>query len=137
MIDVLTHTGSSLAPCTASTHTHGLSGSTSQFPFARTPPHGPLRKFLGQRIGHVSPVECKMHCPHMRQSQIASLDNSSIGSKKRSRRLVKTEFSERRRRGQERKQLTGQPEIKTGYTWDTIIEDGITIFPCYAGNYVV
>ena len=50
------------------THTHFMSGRTSQLPFARTPPHGPLRRFFGQFMGHDIPVELRTHCPHMRQS---------------------------------------------------------------------
>jgi len=56
------------APAKASTHTHFISGRTSQCPLARTPPHGPLRRFFGQFIGHDIPVELRMHWPHMRQS---------------------------------------------------------------------
>ena len=40
----------------AFSHTHRISGSTSQLPSARTPPQGPFRSVLGQVIGHVSPV---------------------------------------------------------------------------------
>ena len=56
------------APATAWVHTHFISGLTSQLPSARTPPHGPLRRFFGQFIGQDMPVEERMHCPHMRQS---------------------------------------------------------------------
>ena len=54
----------------AFTQTQGISGMTSQLPFSRTPPHGPLRSVFGQVIGHVIPVSCKTHWPHIRQSQI-------------------------------------------------------------------
>src|ERR1700686_4746399 len=61
-----------------------MSAYTSQLPFARTPPHGPLRRFFGQRIGQLSPVEWRMYWPHMRQSQIASLRGFSMASTSRS-----------------------------------------------------
>ena len=53
------------ARSTAFTHTQRISGLTSQCPFGRTPPHGPLRRVLGQFIGHVMPVECRTHWPHI------------------------------------------------------------------------
>lgn len=65
-------TGIRRDPFQASTHTHGRSGSTSQLPSWYTPPQGPLRRFFGHRIGHTMPVECRMHCPHIRQSQTAT-----------------------------------------------------------------
>lgn len=55
-----------------------ISGTTSQLPFSRTPPHGPLRKVLGQVIGQVMPVEWSTHWPHMRQSQIGFFMPCSI-----------------------------------------------------------
>ena len=55
-------------PATASTQTHRICGSTSQWPSARTPPQGPLRRFFGQFIGHDMPVEPSTHWPHIRQS---------------------------------------------------------------------
>jgi len=39
----------------ASTQTHRISGLTSQLPLARTPPQGPLRRFLGQFMEHDMP----------------------------------------------------------------------------------
>src|SRR5438094_259466 len=71
-------------PSQASTQTQRLSGYTSQLPLARTPPQGPLRKFLGQRIGQLRPVECRMHCPHMRQSHTASFSGFSTATTRRS-----------------------------------------------------
>ena len=56
-------------PLQACTQTQGMSGSTSQWPLARTPPHGPFRSRFGQFIGHDMPVEERMHWPHMRQSK--------------------------------------------------------------------
>src|SRR5450755_333893 len=47
---------------TALSHTQRISGSTSQLPLARTPPQGPLRSVFG----HVSPVSCSTHWPHIR-----------------------------------------------------------------------
>ena len=61
----------------ASTHTQGISGFTSQCPLDLTPPHGPLRRFFGQVIGQVIPVECRTHWPHIRQSKISCLDHFS------------------------------------------------------------
>ena len=73
----LPQTGILREPFQASTHTHGRSGSTSQRPSWYTPPHGPFRRFFGHRIGHTMPVECKMHCPHIRQSQIGTFARRS------------------------------------------------------------
>ncbi len=70
-------TGSLLEPSQARTQTQGASGSTSQFPFWRTPPHGPFRRFFGHRMGQDIPVECRMHCPHIRQSQMRSFVSRS------------------------------------------------------------
>ena len=56
------------APSQACTQTHFISGFTSQCPLSRTPPHGPLRRFFGQFIGHDMPVEESAHCPHIWQS---------------------------------------------------------------------
>src|SRR5690606_4752883 len=74
-----------LSPCTmlrdpshALTQTQGMSGSTSQWPLARTPPQGPLRNCLGQFIGHDMPVDDRMHCPHMRQSNMNPLTRFSM-----------------------------------------------------------
>jgi hypothetical protein len=50
-----------------------MSGLTSQLPLARTPPHGPLRKLLGQFMGQDIPVELSTHWPHMRQSNSSPL----------------------------------------------------------------
>jgi hypothetical protein len=50
---------------------------TSQQPSARTPPQGPLRIFLGQFIGHVIPVLCSMHWPHIWQLKSQPLVISS------------------------------------------------------------
>src|SRR5512142_2669396 len=86
--------GSRAERSTACAQTQGRSGDTSQFPFARTPPHGPLRKFFGQRMGQVSPVECRIHCPHIRQSNIVSLLIFSMGRMMRSRTFVEAESSE-------------------------------------------
>src|SRR5262245_22605034 len=52
-------------PSQAATHTHFISGFTSQLPLARTPPQGPLRSDLGQFIGQDMPVEDSAHCPHI------------------------------------------------------------------------
>src|SRR5690606_21776790 len=57
-------------PSHALTQTHGMSGSTSQLPFARTPPQGPFLSCFGQFIGQDMPVEDRMHWPHMRQSNM-------------------------------------------------------------------
>ncbi len=48
-------------PSQASTQTQRISGTTSQLPSGRTPPQGPLRRFLGQFIGQDTPVELRMH----------------------------------------------------------------------------
>src|ERR1700737_3648642 len=76
--------GSRREPSQASTQTQRLSAYTSQLPSARTPPHGPLRRFLGQDIGQLRPVECRMHCPHIRQSQTASFSGFSMATTRRS-----------------------------------------------------
>ena len=73
-------------PTTASRHTHFISGRTSQLPLARTPPHGPLRRFFGQFIGQDMPVELSMHCPHMRQSNSNPFTVRSTAATGRSRR---------------------------------------------------
>jgi hypothetical protein len=78
----------------ACTQTHGLSGYTSQFPLARTPPHGPLRKFFGQRMGQVNPVDWRIHWPHIRQSNTTSFPIFSSGRIMRSSTFVVPEFSE-------------------------------------------
>jgi len=52
-----------------------VEGSISQQPSTRTPPHGPLRRFFGQVIGHVIPVLFKTHWPHIWQSKSAFLLN--------------------------------------------------------------
>ena len=65
-------------PSQALTQTHGMSGSTSQLPLARTPPHGPLRNCLGQFIGHDMPVDDNTHWPHMRQSNMKPLTRFSM-----------------------------------------------------------
>ena len=74
------------APATACTHTHFICGRTSQSPFARTPPHGPLRRFFGQFIGQDMPVELRTHAPHMRQSNNSPLTLCSTAATGRSRR---------------------------------------------------
>jgi hypothetical protein len=48
-------------PSKASTQTQRISGLTSQLPLARTPPQGPLRRFLGQFIEQDMPVELSAH----------------------------------------------------------------------------
>ena len=45
----------------AFTHTHCISGLTSQAPSTPTPPHGPLRSCLGQFMGHDMPVSDSAH----------------------------------------------------------------------------
>ena len=45
----------------AFTHTHSISGLTSQAPSTPTPPHGPLRSVFGHVIGQVIPVSCSTH----------------------------------------------------------------------------
>ena len=62
------------------THTQRISGTTSQLPSARTPPHGPLRSVLGHVIGQVRPVECSTHCPHIWQPKTRPLTACSICS---------------------------------------------------------
>jgi len=68
----------------ACTQTQGISGLISQCPSGRTPPQGPLRRFLGQVIGQVIPVLCRMHCPHIWQSKMAPLLSFSTWIKSRS-----------------------------------------------------
>ena len=65
-------------PSQASTQTQGIPGSTSQLPFARTPPQGPLRIFFGQFIGHYSPVKPTMHWPQFCESSRKPLVTDSI-----------------------------------------------------------
>jgi hypothetical protein len=48
-------------PLYASTQTQRISGLTSQLPFGRTPPHGPLRSCFGQFIGQDAPVAESAH----------------------------------------------------------------------------
>jgi len=43
-------------------------GLTSQLPFARTPPQGPLRNCLGQFMGQDMPVALRTQRPHILQS---------------------------------------------------------------------
>ena len=45
----------------AFTHTHCISGLTSQAPSTATPPQGPLRRVFGHVIGQVIPVSCSTH----------------------------------------------------------------------------
>ena len=45
----------------ALTQTQRISGTTSQVPSSRTPPHGPFRNVFGQVIGHVIPVSWSTH----------------------------------------------------------------------------
>src|SRR6185312_7233459 len=66
------------ARSTAFTHTHRISGLTSQCPSGRTPPHGPLRRVFGQFIGHVMPVECRTHWPHIWQPKTGFLTAASM-----------------------------------------------------------
>ncbi len=74
------------APSHASTQTQRISGLTSQLPFGRTPPQGPLRNVLGQFIGHDMPVELSAQRPHMRQSNRKPLMPLSTAATGRSRR---------------------------------------------------
>ncbi len=59
---------------------------TSQLPSARTPPHGPLRRFFGQFIGQDMPVELSTHWPHILQSNNSPLTPRSTAANGRSRR---------------------------------------------------
>jgi hypothetical protein len=43
-----------------------------------TPPHGPLRSVFGHVIGHVMPVSCKTHWPHIRQPKSGLLTPCSM-----------------------------------------------------------
>src|SRR5215207_1783377 len=61
----------------ALSHTQRIPGYTSQPPSGRTPPHGPLRSCFGQFIGHVIPVVCKTHWPHIVQPQTGPLSACS------------------------------------------------------------
>ncbi len=61
------------ARSSALTQTQRISGFTSQPPSSRTPPHGPLRNVFGQVIGHVIPVSCRTHWPHIRQPKTGFL----------------------------------------------------------------
>ncbi len=61
---------------------HGRSGKTSHLPFIE-PPHGPFRICFGQRMGHVSPVDLRTHCPHIEQSNSGTLANCSPTSTRR------------------------------------------------------
>ena len=54
---------------------------------ARTPPHGPLRRFLGQFIEHDIPVELRAHWPHIWQSNkkpLVSFSSAATGFSSRS-----------------------------------------------------
>ena len=55
------HSGSRSERSYAFSQTQRISGLTSQWPLARTPPQGPLRSVFGQVIGQVSPVEWSTH----------------------------------------------------------------------------
>jgi len=72
----------------ALTQTHIMPGTTSQCPFMRTPPHGPLRSVFGQPIGQVMPVSCRMHWPHIRQPKAIFLLAASNGRTASSRERV-------------------------------------------------
>ena len=72
------------APVHASTQTQRISGFTSQWPFARTPPQGPLRRFFGQFIEHDMPVELSTHWPHILQSNSRPLTLRSRNANGRS-----------------------------------------------------
>jgi hypothetical protein len=54
------------------TQTHFISGSTSQLPSCSVPPHGTVPQVLRAAHRAREPVECRMHCPHMRQSHTVS-----------------------------------------------------------------
>ncbi len=69
-----------LAPAQACTQTHFISGLTSQWPFSRTPPQGPLRRFFGQFIGQDMPVEDSAHWPHIWQSKRKPLTTRSTAA---------------------------------------------------------
>jgi len=71
-------------PLNASTQTQRMFSFTSQLPLARTPPHGPLRRVLGQFMGQDIPVELRMHWPHMRQSNSRPLTVRSTAATGRS-----------------------------------------------------
>ena len=62
----------------AFSQTQRISGFTSQWPFSRTPPHGPFRNVFGQVIGQVIPVSCRTHWPHMRQPKTGFLNACSM-----------------------------------------------------------
>ena len=68
------------ARSTAFTQTQRISGFTSQWPSGRTPPHGPLRSVFGQFIGHVMPVECSTHWPHIWQPKTGFLTAASMSA---------------------------------------------------------
>jgi len=65
-------------PSQASTQTQRICGITSQNPFSRTPPQGPLRNSLGQFMGQDIPVWLSTQCPHIRQSNNAALTRRSV-----------------------------------------------------------
>ena len=67
-----------------SARTQRISGLTSQFPSARTPPHGPLRNCFGQFIGQASPVELNTQLPHILQSNSSPLTAASTTATGRS-----------------------------------------------------
>jgi hypothetical protein len=50
---------------------------TSQCPFSRTPPQGPLRIVFGQFIGHDMPVLESTQFPHILQSKNSALPVAS------------------------------------------------------------
>ena len=80
-------------PSQACTQTQRISGLTSQCPFARTPPQGPLRICLGQFIGQDMPVALSTHLPHIWQSNRKPLTLRSIAAAGTSRRSRPTRFS--------------------------------------------
>jgi hypothetical protein len=82
-------------PLQAWTHTHRISGFTSQCPFGRTPPQGPLRICFGQFIGQDMPVWLSTHWPHIRQSKRRPFTFRSAAARAGSRRSKPT----RRRAG--------------------------------------
>ena len=90
-------------PSQACTQTHGMSGSTSQWPLARTPPQGPFRSRFGQFIGHDMPVEERMHWPHMRQSKRSPFTRRSTNFTGGSARAVADEIPERMQVQEERR----------------------------------
>jgi len=74
-------------PSKASTQTQRMSGLTSQLPLARTPPHGPLRRLLGQFMEHDMPVALNAHWPHIWQSNknpLTTFSKAATGFSKRS-----------------------------------------------------